>query len=263
MTRQFKRLMGLAPRHQAYGFNLIEVLVSLLIVSIALSVLAPVLGLVFYRRVTSERVEVATRLAISEIDRIRALTDIQPIVFNVDDPPGLRTIPAGGGDLDPLNVLPPERVPANPGLGGLELQNSDTSIVQLFEIQGTGANRGNTQNYIIQTFRRGPGALNGEPCAPPLDDRPCAFEMIVRVYHRSSFDPAGDAYPELADPFYLSRTASALVSGSDSANSQIELRSRPLAVLRAEISQAASYRGICRLRATLEGDDPDVACANA
>ncbi|NJK63545.1 MAG: prepilin-type N-terminal cleavage/methylation domain-containing protein [Synechococcaceae cyanobacterium SM2_3_1] len=224
------------------GFNLIEVIVSLLIVSIALAALAPALALAAYRRVLAERIEVGTQLAQGEIDRIRSLVD----ECNQDGCPFLADdalSPATADFSQPFaNVSAPTGLPSNVGLP----QVIGSSTVSLLEVEGSGLATGQPEEYVIQTFRD-----NGAPC---VDDRnnilydgngdilPCSFQMGVRVYHRRSFDATGLPFPDM-DLYRDPVTASATFARQGS-------RLRPVAVVEASISQASTLGDLCRALAT-------------
>ncbi len=229
---------------QEKGFNLIEVIVSLLIVSIALAALAPALALAAYRRVLAERIEVGTQLAQGEIDRVRSLVD----ECNQDGCPFLAAdaLPPATADFSQpfANVTAPtDGLPTSFGLPQL----IGSSTVTLQKVEGSGLAAGQPEEYVIQTFRD-----NGAPC---VDDRnnilydgvdilPCSFLMGVRVYHRRSFDDTGFPFAGLDMNLYRDP-----VSASETF-SRTGTRLRPVAVVEASISQAATLADLCRSLAT-------------
>jgi prepilin-type N-terminal cleavage/methylation domain-containing protein len=232
-----KRLSLSGPLPPA-GFTLIEVIVSLLIVSVALAALAPALALAAYRRVLAGRIEVGSQLAQSEVDRIRALVDqcgLDGCPFEVEDlpPDGADFGTAHGGIAAPLGV-------PTTALGIPELQGS--SSVKKLEAVGSGLLTGSGEEFVVQTYRN-----TGSPCVNDrneiLEDAdgdalPCSFILGVRVYHIRSFDNSGVAFPDMDN--YLAPVTS-FSSFQDQGT-----RLRPLAVLQANISQSASLGDICR-----------------
>lgn len=223
------------------GFSLIEVIVSLLIVSVALAALAPALALAAYRRVLSERIEIGSQLAQGEIDRVRALVDQctqAGCPFLKDDLP-----PDGADFFQPYSgISAPPSIPAVLNVP-TTLGGSDVTLV---ESVGSGLTSGSQDEYVLQTYRN-----TGAPC---VDDRnniiydangdilPCSFEMGVRVYHRRSFDGSGVAYAGM-DSYREPVTAFASFATEGA-------RLRPVAVVEASISQAATLGDLCRALAT-------------
>lgn len=282
---------SLSRRHSPNrGFTLVEVLVSLLIVSLGLAALAPILALVVYRRVQSERVEVASQLAQGEIDRIRALVDRGPREFDASSSTiTLNTLPLAGGDFSRTaadavefvggNAEPPTNVPANfttITAYNPEIQNDTlVTLVQIKKNETAAENPTDpafqsdpARQYIIQSYRnvgdvcrdeRGreyvsTAAAVTDPSEQVFDPDfvsdgivdPCSFRMAVRVYHRFSFTPDGTGrqYP-LDDPDFLSRPASAVVSGNSN-DAWVEMLARPMTVLEAEVGESGSLENICR-----------------
>lgn len=216
-------------RWQSGGFSLIEVLASVIIVTIAMAALAPALTLVAYRRAMSERVEVASQLAQAEIDRIRTLVDLEvaPNPSAFQDPTLqaqlLASLPAIGAD--PLeNTSPP---------ADMDNDGGDYSI-RLAQVQLPGRN---PEEYVIQSFRNA-----GADCISRRDNTviagvPCTFLMGVRVYHRFSFDQSS----RQALPGLRRETVSA---NQNLANADVWLY--PMAGSIVEINLAADLGDVCR-----------------
>ncbi|MEN9252142.1 MAG: prepilin-type N-terminal cleavage/methylation domain-containing protein [Thermostichales cyanobacterium HHBFW_bins_127] len=115
------------------GFTLVEVLAALAIVSIALAALAPSVAVAVLSRLQSQRIEVATQLAIGELDRFRTAMDMgsepldnrtpmptpdpaaTPATFQTPIPslngPGFRAYPLPASRL-PNNAIPPTPHPS-------------------------------------------------------------------------------------------------------------------------------------------------------
>jgi prepilin-type N-terminal cleavage/methylation domain-containing protein len=166
------------------GFTLIEVIASILIVSVILAATSPVLALIAFRRAASERAEIASQLTRAEIDRIRAIVDIElardPSIFDVD-----RLPVATAGALD--QVIPPTRIP--PITDANTLVDEGAYSARFVEVSSL--NR--TEEFVVQVFRdRGVDCTNRNT-QQPIAGVPCAFNMGVRVYQRLSFDQGGDA----------------------------------------------------------------------
>lgn len=223
------------------GFSLIEVIVSLLIVSIALAALAPALALAAYRRVIAERVETGSQLAQAEIDRVRALVDQcsqAGCPFEVED------LPKSGADFAQAfaNISAPSNTPLVENITQI-LANSSLRLVR---VRQPGLGVGSGEFYVLQTYRN-----DGAPC---VDDRntilydtdgdvlPCAFQMGVRVYHRRSFDDLGNAFANMNN---YRQPVTALASFAREG-----ARLSPVAVVEANISQAATLADLCRALAT-------------
>ena len=98
--------MKLKGARQGRGFTLIEVLASLAIVSIALAALAPSVAVAVLGRLQSQRVEVATQLAIGELDRFRATMDLGSEPLDSRTPLPIPTAPA-----TPLDFMTPSPLP--------------------------------------------------------------------------------------------------------------------------------------------------------
>ncbi|MDX2272173.1 MAG: prepilin-type N-terminal cleavage/methylation domain-containing protein [Cyanobacteriota bacterium] len=230
------------------GFSLLEVLASLVIVSVALAALTPVLALMGYRRVQSERVEVAAQLAQGEVDKIRALLDTQNPGGTPPDGYTLADIPPDGADFDQpyADIDGPLNKPVTPNLP--EVQGD--SWVKLVEVTPAGSTNV-PEEYIVQSFRE-----EGSPC---LDDNgdplpePCSFRMGVRVYHRFSFEQTPGGAP-IGD---LNAGDNRVASSGNTSLANTDTWLRPLTVIEAEINQGADLAQICRALA----DDPDTRCS--
>lgn len=190
------------------GFSLVEVLVSLLIVTIALAAIAPVLSVVAYRRALSQRIETANQIARSEVDRFRTLVDLE--LFDrdslldlvIDDPPGfgartaaqkradlLVQLPNITPDFDDPAIIPTPTEVTDPPNFLVNTQNTEYSVRTV--PVSSGADRGDF--FVVQSYRDA-----GSDCVNPLTLEaivgiPCSFRVGVRVYHRLSFDQNGDA----------------------------------------------------------------------
>lgn len=231
------------------GFTLVEVLASLLIVSVALAALAPVLALVAYRRVLSERIEVAGQLARAEVDRIRAVVDIElsadPVAF--DNTTDLAKLPnVFSSTLDLSDTPAPTALP-NPG-DDPNAQDAQYSV-RLVQIESPGRD---PEEYAVQSFRS-----PGSPCideinAVVITNVPCSFEVGVRVYHRFSFDPVTrDARPGLE-----TETINATQDLSNEDLWTLAMSSQSV-----ELNVASTLGDICRASAVSEGLDPALRCA--
>lgn len=166
------------------GFTLIEVIASILIVGLVFAATTPVLALIVYRRGASERAEIASQLARAEIDRIRAIVDIElvedPSSFDVDRLPVATT-----GDLD--QVIAPTRIP--PPTDANTLVDEGAYSARLVEV--TSLDR--TEEFVVQVFRDQGVDCTNRTTQQPIAGVPCAFNLGVRVYQRLSFDQGGNA----------------------------------------------------------------------
>lgn len=266
------------------GFTMVEVLVSLLIVSIALAAIAPALALSVLSRVHSQRLEQAGFLARQELDRVRAIVDngASAIGSKFDELPVIagnttafmaadNTLIAGSAPdftLPFSNVAPPRDLDKNT----VQCWKKD-SPDQLFPCDAAIMSNPETQ-YIIQLFRD-----EGLPCLDSSLDPititavsgetfnlPCFFNMGVRVYHMNSFDrsalkPIFETEWDNAttvgtiaalEPFL--RPVPAIITG---AKSLATIQRAPLVVLTGEVGSVASLRDYCNSLAA----DPAVDCA--
>jgi prepilin-type N-terminal cleavage/methylation domain-containing protein len=230
------------------GFSLVEVLVSLLIVSTALAAIIPVLTVVAYRRALSQRIETANQLARSEVDRIRTLVDLE-----LFDKNRLRLLTTGtladqtarrNALLDQLpNVsgafpdFPPPTALPDPALiqDNIEQDNSSAGFSARVRTVGNLADRDDF--FLVQTSRD-----QGSPCIDPIQqvaipNIPCSFRISVRVYHRLSFNQDGTAR---RDPLET-RVISAIreYSGPDAFLF-------PMAGSTVRLDAAADLAGVCR-----------------
>ncbi|MFS8741099.1 prepilin-type N-terminal cleavage/methylation domain-containing protein [Synechococcus sp. WC10meta] len=226
-------------QHQAEGFTLIEVLASVVLVALAMAALAPTLTVIAYRRAMSERVELASRLAQEEVDRIRTLVDIElaanPRAFQ--NSAQLARLPKVGAN--PLANTPPPT--------DMDTDGNNYSI-RVARVQVPGRN---PEEYVIQTFRDA-----GAPCIDRRENRviegvPCSFRMGVRVYHRFSFDPnTRRALPGLR--------AEVVSANQNLANADVWLF--PLATSFVEVNPAANLGDVCRQIAIARGENPNQRC---
>ncbi len=179
------------------GFNLIEVMASVVIFAIAMAAMVPTLTTIAYKRAISERIETARQVGQLEIERVRAIIDrSQDFIASrlAELPPVARE---NGVFLD---APPPDIWPQL--TAGTVIRTVDGVDFALRTVQVPPSETRGDQ-YVVQTFRN-----EGCPCItnsgqvvttgdPPVEV-PCAFDMVVRVYHRSSFNQEGD--PRTARP---------------------------------------------------------------
>lgn len=225
------------PPHLQQGFTLLEVIASLLIVSVALAALTPVFALVAWRRGTSARIELATQLALSEIDRVRSIVDLEltrnPQAFL--DPTELARLPNPANNFP--NVPPPGTVDLTLADGQIDNSNNDSDegySIQLVTIETLD---GRSDFFVVQSFRSPGDDCIDRRLNEVIENVPCSFGLGVRVYHRFSFDPdTGEPRPGLAQNAF-----SAFQSQSDG-----NIWRFPMASNEVEINLAADLGAICR-----------------
>ncbi len=140
---------------QQQGFTLIEVLVSVVLVSIALAAILPSVIVSAANQINTQRIEEADALAFGAVSELRTL--VESGEYEEDD-------------------LPTEGDPFDPTAGDVEnvALNSESS----------------TNNYRVQVVRIA-GTSAGNTCGAN-DDAPCAFCAKVRVFHRFFYEDASD-----------------------------------------------------------------------
>jgi prepilin-type N-terminal cleavage/methylation domain-containing protein len=256
------------------GFTMVEVLVSLLIVSVALAAIAPALAISVLSRVHSQRLEQAGFLARQELDRVRSIVDggknnIKTRFNELPRIPG--EVPMGadgtlftGGVVDfsaPFsNVAPP-----------LSLDKSTVQCWrrdqpnQLVDCDVAAMAAPKTQ-YVIQLFRD-PGLPCLDAGLDPIRDAsntydvPCFFNMTVRVYHINSFDRT------TRKPYFFTEWSAASAVALEpylnpvppvitGAKSLATIQRSPLVVLTGEVGSVAALADYCRNLAP----DPDTEC---
>lgn len=221
------------------GLTLIEVLVAIIVVTIAITAITPPIVLSVGSRINSRRIEQATQLAQGEVERVRlkmmatALPNWYelPPVANVQrsQVPGLAPPASGCGtavnDNPPAPVAP---LPPNPPL--LVTTPPICNATQVFR----------SGDFWVQTFRD-PGISIGTGTNTEL----VAFTMGVRVYHSSAFDNTGAPLQALENPPLL---ASAGVTEGGQ-----RLR-RPLAVMYTEMARSTADQSLDRIRNYLQAN---------
>jgi len=180
--------MSMGFRGQWRGFTLIEVLASLAIVSIALAALAPSVAVAVLGRLQSQRVEVATQLALGELDRFRGVMDLgseeldsrtplpipppgPPVTFQTPPPigtgRGFRAFPLPASLL-PLNAVPPTPAPSQVRMG-------TEPFLARVNPPGVGFSSGVRQDPTVKCF----------PWVSP-DNAPCdpfgGVEYVIQVF---------------------------------------------------------------------------------
>ncbi|MFQ3612107.1 MAG: type II secretion system protein [Cyanobacteriota bacterium] len=180
------------------GFNLIEVMASVVIFAIAMAAMVPTLTTIAYKRAISERIETARQVGQLEIERVRAIIDRSQdfIASRLDELPPIAR--ENGVFLDaPAPDIWPQLA------AGTVIRTVDGVDFALRTVRVPDSETRGDQ-YVVQTFRN-----EGCPCinpntgqvvttgTPPVEVT-CAFDMVVRIYHRSSFNQQGD--PRTARP---------------------------------------------------------------
>ncbi len=223
--------MRLHSRLISRGLSLLEVIASVVIVTIALAAITPAITLAILSRLHSERVETGNFLAQQEIERIRSLVDKGPEIYTTADLPA---IAAAANFSQPFAAVPAPGSPTATGVGDVLCWDQDTPAEL---VACNTADFGNGTDYLVQIFRD-----QGQPCRQPdtvnpyADSRPCVFNLGVRVFFYQAYDNG-------ASPPNFNETVGAIgTSGSFQA-----VRERPLAYLTTEViaSQTYSLRDLC------------------
>lgn len=145
------------------GLSLLEVLIGMLIISIAISAITPTLLLGAATRIQNRRSEQAFNIAREQVEQIKLLLD-QDEYNNTDLPPEANITNAD--DITTVNA--PNSICTNPN-------DSSPCDAEKFFRQG---------DFLVQTFRN-PGIKDN-------NDKIIAFRMGVRVYYKSAEQQLGN-----------------------------------------------------------------------
>ena len=233
--------MAMRPRSRliSQGLSLLEVIASVLIVTIALTAITPAITLAVLSRLHSERVETGNFLAQQEIERIRSLVDKGSAAYTTTDLPAI----PGTADfsLPYAGVLGPGSLTAT-GVGDILCwdQNNPDTLIDCSTVPP--GDFGENVSYVVQLFRdQGQPCLQPPPTVTPFaDNRPCVFSVGVRVYFYQAFQGTVTVGDDIA---FAEPVGALATSGSFSA-----VKQSPLAALYTEViaSETYSLRDLCR-----------------
>jgi len=195
------------------GLTLIESLVAIVVISLAVSSIAPALVIATATRVRAQRGEQALALAQQEIDTVRAI--VERGNYNADDLPSSTTTISS--ESTPASMVGPDY--GTPESAATVYQDLDPTETREVDIDGDGV-----PDFAVQVYRT--------PGLPP-GDTPVAFGMGVRVYNYEATEaqPSG-TMP--STPTQLGTTAGISQQGQ-----------RPLAALYTTIVRSEDASSFC------------------
>lgn len=210
------------------GFTIMESLIAIVIVSVLMTVIAPVIVLSVGNRVQARRVELATQAAKTYIDGIAAGL--------IESPRHIVTL----DELDDNKNFISQRFTfvgvAPPATGGLSCQttvgnsycwNAFTSSLYCVDLDGNGCSSDSVQDLVIQAFRS---------ATPTATDADKGYLLGIRVYRADGFS---DRTPLVKSDPEEKRTQMTFTSGPGNLKA-------PLVEMSTEIiPEQATFRDFC------------------
>jgi prepilin-type N-terminal cleavage/methylation domain-containing protein len=242
MGKQIQNLKSKIQNGQSeFGFTIVESLVAIVIVSILITVIAPVITLAVGNRVQAKRVELATQAARTYIDAVEAGTIEPPnqtVTLNeVDDNKNFvsqRTLFAGVATPSAAGGLP---CSANTA-GNSYCSNSLNLSLYCIDLDGGGCSTKSAKDLVVQAFRSvTPISTDDNQSVSPFStaaDR--GYLLGVRVYRSDAFI---DDAPILASTPEIKRTQLTFSGGLGN-------RKTPLVEMTTEVvTNKTSFQDFC------------------
>jgi len=191
-------MTSLRAKSSNSGFSLIEALVSIVVVSVLLTGIAPMVALATATRVQARRIDLATQAARTYLDGVRGCTVPIPQKF-VKDPTPAAPTPSSPTQIKPSDFAAPLAAYGTT----VSLRDPGTAI----DTNNNGFSINDPQDLVIQPLRN-----NGGDATPNQLTRlnKEGFQVVVRVYRADAF--AGNA------PTKVSATQSIFTATNGSRN---------------------------------------------
>ena len=241
MEKQIKNLKSKIQNSQSEsGFTIVESLVAIVIVSILITVIAPVITLAVGNRVQAKRVELATQAARTYIDAVEAGTIEPPnqtVTLNeVDDNRNFvsqRTLFAGVATPSAAGGLPCRTNTA----GNSYCSNSLNLSLYCIDLDGGGCSINSAKDLVVQAFRSvSPTTDDNQSVSPFSTAADRGYLLGVRVYRSDAFI---DDAPILASTPENKRTQSTFSGGLGN-------RKTPLVEMTTEVvTNKTSFQDFC------------------